>query len=99
MKVAPALISCFIGLTGMSIAPVGSVLLLKPMGDVGEVCFLGQAIDEVVHDEIDHVDVLARAVIEMVAADGETVAVAAEQEDMQVGSGQADAGSKGTARP
>jgi len=40
----------------------------------------GQAIDEVVHDEIGHVDVLARAVIEMVAADGETVAVASEQE-------------------
>ena len=51
----------------------------------------GQAIDEVVHDEIGHVDVLARAVIEMVAADGETVAVATKQEDVQVGPGQADA--------
>jgi hypothetical protein len=30
----PAEINCFIGLTGMSIAPVGSVLDLKPMGDV-----------------------------------------------------------------
>src|SRR5947199_175149 len=52
----------------------------------------GQAIDEVVHDEIDHVDVLARAVIEMVATDGEAVAVAAKQKDMEIGSGQADAG-------
>ncbi len=42
--------------------------------------FLRQAIDEVVHDEIGHVDVLARAVIKMVAADGEPVAVTAEQE-------------------
>ena len=33
--------------------------------------------------------------IEMVAADGKTVTVATKQEDMQVGSGQADAGSKG----
>src|SRR5437762_215731 len=55
----------------------------------------GQAIDEVVHDEIDHVDVLPRPMIEMVAADGKTVTVAPKQEDMQVGSGQADAGSKG----
>src|SRR5204863_3794697 len=52
----------------------------------------GQAIDEVVHDEIGHVDVLARAVIDMIAADGETVAVAAKEEDVQVRPGQADAG-------
>jgi len=39
MNVAPALMSFFIGFTGMSIAPVGSVLLLNPIGDVGEVCF------------------------------------------------------------
>ena len=39
-EAGPALMSFFIGLTGMSIAPVGSVLDLKPMGDVGEVCFL-----------------------------------------------------------
>ncbi len=38
-KVAPAQMSCFIGLTGWSIAPVGSVFDLKPIGDVGEVCF------------------------------------------------------------
>src|SRR5207237_9074076 len=50
-----------------------------------------QAIDEVVHDEVDEVDVLARAVIEMVAADGETVAVATEQKDVEIGPGQTDA--------
>ena len=58
----------------------------------GRGLLLRQAIDEVVHDEVGHVDVLARAVIEMVAADGEAVAVAAEEKDVQVGPGQADAG-------
>jgi len=38
-KVAPAAIACFIGLIGWSSEPVTSVLLLKPIGDVGEVCF------------------------------------------------------------
>src|SRR5438477_3072975 len=66
----------------------------KPDGRRGRGLLFRQAIDEVVHDEIDHVDVLARAVIKMVAADGKTVAVAAEQKDMEVGSGQADAGSE-----
>ena len=54
----------------------------------------GQAIDEVVHDEIGHVDVLARAVIDMVPADRETVAVATEEEDVEIGPGQADPGSE-----
>jgi hypothetical protein len=34
-------------------------------------------------------------VIDMVAADRETVAIAAEEEDVQVGPGQADAGGEG----
>ena len=38
-NVAPAAIACFIGLIGWSTAPQVSVLLLKPGGDVGEVCF------------------------------------------------------------
>src|SRR2546425_974085 len=66
----------------------------KPDGRRGRGLFLRQAIDKVVHDEIGHVDVLARAVIEMVAADGETVAIAAEEKDVEVGTGQADAGGK-----
>ncbi len=57
----------------------------------GRGLLLRQAIDKVVHDDVGHVDVLARAVIEMVAADGEAVAVAAEEKDVQVGPGQADA--------
>src|SRR5437763_1710054 len=63
-------------------------------GRRGRGLLFGQAIDKVVHDEINHVDVLPRAMIEMVAADGKTVAVAPEEKNMQVGSGQADAGSK-----
>ncbi len=43
-----------------------------------------QAIDEVVHDDVGQVDVLARAVLEVVAADREGVAVAAEEEHVQV---------------
>ena len=39
-KVAPLLSSVRIGLIGWSIAPHGSVFDLKPMGEVGEVCFL-----------------------------------------------------------
>ena len=63
-------------------------------GRCGRGLFFGQAIDEIVHDEIDHVDVLPSAMIEMVAADGETVTVAPKQKNMQVGPGQTDAGSK-----
>ena len=66
-------------------------LALEPNRGSRRSLFLGQAIDEIVHDEIDHVDVLARAVIEMVAADRETVTVAAEQKDIQIRPGQTDA--------
>ena len=57
-------------------------LALETDGRRGRGLLFGQAIDEVVHDEVDQVDVLARAVIEMVAADGETVAVAAKEENV-----------------
>ena len=70
---------------------MGSVFDLKSDGRRRRGLFLRQAIDEVVHDEIGHVDVFARAVIEMVAADGEPVAVAAEQKHMQIGPGETDA--------
>jgi len=72
----------------------GVGLTFETDGRCGRGLLFGQAIDEVVHDEIDHVDVLPRAMIEMVAADGKTVAVAPKQKNMQVGPGQADAGSK-----
>jgi len=59
----------------MSIAPVGRGLALEePMGDVWRGLLFGQAIDEVVHDEVDDVDVLARAGLRwFTAANGETV--------------------------
>ncbi len=56
--------------------------------------FLRQAIDEVVHDEIRHVDVLARAVIEMIATNRKAVAVAAEQKHVEIGPGEADTAGK-----
>ena len=70
----------------------GIGLGLESDGRGGRSLLLGQAIDEVVHDEIGHIDVLARAVIEMVAADRESVAVAAEQEHMQIGPSKTDSG-------
>src|SRR5207248_6794983 len=53
--------------------------------------FLGQAVNPVVHDDVGHPYVLARGVIEMVAADRERVAVAAEDEEVQVGPTQGNA--------
>src|ERR1041385_7942310 len=63
---------------------------LEPDRRSGRGLFLRQAVNEVVHYEISHVDVLAPAVIDMVTADGEPVAVAAEQKDMEIGPGQTD---------
>ena len=53
---------------------------------------LGQTVDEVVHDHVGQPHVLAGDVIEVVAADGEPVAVAAEDEDVEVIAPEADAG-------
>ncbi len=94
-KVAPAEMACFIGLMGWSSAPVTSVLLLKPMRRGGRSLFLGQAVDPVVHDDVGHLDVLAGGVVEMVAADGKGVAVAAEDEDMQVRAAEGNAAGEG----
>ena len=69
----------------------GIGLRFKSDGRGGRSLFLRQAIDEVVHDEISHVDVFAAAVIDMITADGESIAVATEQKHMQIGPGQADA--------
>src|SRR5204863_9466590 len=56
----------------------------------GRGLFLRQAVDEVVHDEVSQVDVLAGAVVEMVPADRESVAVTAEQKYVEIGPGQAN---------
>ena len=55
---------------------------------------LGEAVDEVVHDHVGDLDVLARGVVEVVAADGERVAVAAEAEDMEVRPAQGNTAGK-----
>src|SRR5207302_8218620 len=48
-----------------------------------------------IHDDVGHLDVLARGVIEMIAADGKGVAVAAEYKDMNVGPAQRNAAGEG----
>ena len=55
----------------------------------------GQAIDPVVHDDVSHLDVLARGMVDMIPANGKRVAVAAKDEDVQIGPRQRDAAGKG----
>jgi len=57
----------------------------------GRGLFLREAVNPVVHHAIGHLDVLARGVVEMVAADGEGIAIAAEHEDVQVGARKGNA--------
>src|ERR1051326_8588100 len=66
----------------------GIGLALKTDGGRGRSLFLRQAVDEVVHDEIGHVDVLASAVIKVVASDRETITVAAEEKHVEIGPGE-----------
>ena len=62
----------------------------------GRACLvLRQTVDKVVHDDVGEVDVLPRGVIEVVAPDGEAVAITAEDEDVLVGAAQGDSGCKG----
>ena len=72
---------------------VGLALEAERRGGRG--LFLGQAVDPVVHGHAGQLDVLAGGVGEMIAADGEEVAVAAEDEDVQVGPGERDAAGEG----
>src|SRR5450755_2777595 len=81
----------FHGVDGLVDRALWVGLALEADGRSRRGLLLGQAIDEVVHDDVGQVDVLARAVVEMVAADAEAVAIAAEEEDVQVGPGQAHA--------
>src|SRR5205085_575711 len=57
--------------------------------------FLGQAINEIIHDDVSHLDVLASGVVEMVASNGEGVAIAAKNKNMQVGTADGNARGKG----
>ena len=92
MNVAPPPSNCIIGLMGRSTDPAGSVLERRPIGGRGTGLVLGQPVDEVVHDHVGQLHVLPRGVIEMVAADRKTVAIATEDKDMQVGPAQRESG-------
>ena len=69
-------------------------LALEADGRGGRSLLFGQTVNLIVHDDVGQVDVFAGHVIEVIAANGEPVAVAAEDEDLEVGAAQADAGGK-----
>src|SRR5262249_35731444 len=56
--------------------------------------FLGRQREDVVNEKKGHGVVLAPAGINMIAADGEPIAVPAEKEDVQIWPSEADAGCK-----
>ena len=64
----------------------------------GRGLFFRQAINPVVHDHIGQLDVFARGVGEMVAADGKRVAVAAENKHVQIRPGKRNAAWQTAAR-
>ncbi len=70
-------------------------LALEPERRCWRGLFLRQAVNKIIHHAIRHLDVLARGVIEVIAADGERVAVATKDEDMQVGPRQRHAAREG----
>ena len=70
-------------------------LALKAEGRGGRCLFLGQAIDPVIHDHVRHLDILAGGVIKMIASDGESIPVAAEDEQVQIRARKRNAAGKG----
>ncbi|MDB6130526.1 MAG: hypothetical protein JWM04_1633, partial [Verrucomicrobiales bacterium] len=57
----------------------------------GRSLFFGQSVDEIIHDDISHLDVFTRSVVDMVATDGEGIAITAEDENMQVRTAEGNA--------
>ena len=57
--------------------------------------FLGQAVHVVIHHHVGEVHVFAGAMVEVIAADGEGIAVAAEDKHIQILPRERDAGGKG----
>src|SRR5437867_4084310 len=57
--------------------------------------FLRQTVNPIIHDDVSHLDVFACRVIEMIAADGKSVAIAAENEHVQIGSRKGNAAREG----
>ena len=70
-------------------------LALEPDGRCRRRLLLGQAVHPVVHDDVGHLDVLARGVVQVIAANGKRIAIAAEHEHMQVGAAQRNAAREG----
>ena len=70
-------------------------LALEPERRGGRGLLLRQAVHLVVHDDVGHLDVLARGVREVITADGEGIAVAAKHEHVQVRSAEGHAGREG----
>src|SRR5256885_10150770 len=60
-------------------------LALEPNWRRRRSLLLGQTVHPVIHDDIGHLDIFARGVIEMISADGKRIAVTSEYEDMQIG--------------
>ena len=54
----------------------------------------GEAVDEIVHDDVGKIDVLPGGVVEVVAPDGESVAVTTKHENVEVRTREGDAGCK-----
>ena len=61
----------------------------------GRCLLFRQAVNGVIHDDVGHAWIFAGGVDEVVAADGEAVAVSAEDEDMQIVAAETDASGKG----
>ena len=57
--------------------------------------FFGQAVDEIIHDDIGHLDVFARGVIDVIAANRKCITIAAKNEHMNVRSAQRNAAREG----
>ena len=87
------------GLKGASSEPIGVDLVILPTSEVGRVLALGQPVDPVVEQQDLQVDVAAQRVDEVVAADGQRVAVTGDDPHRQVAprGGQAGGDGRGAA--
>ncbi len=85
----------FDGIDGLIDGSCGIGFGFEADGGGGRGLFFGEAVDEVVHDDVADADVFAGAMIEVVAADGVSIAVAAKGKDAEVGASEADARGKG----
>ena len=54
------------------------------MGEVGRRLLFGQTVDKIIHDDVGHPNIFAGAMVEMIAADREPVAVATKKKDVQI---------------